>query len=256
MKETDEPISFDDEEVFETPELEPPSDEPALETHAPNEPTRQPRQDMPMTASGPTLAYSRSRHRDGLREASDKELLFALKNDDESALDELIERKTEPLIKAVYRILHDDEEARDIVQVTFFRLWEHRQKFDERWAPNTWIYRIATNLAIDHLRSRQSKQKNTEPMRLHIEKRFDNRARRQRSELQESEVQSIFHELAEGLTEKQRAVFLLREVEGMASSEVAQLVGCRESTVRNHLFNARRYLREELMARYPEYAPG
>ncbi|MEM1181125.1 MAG: RNA polymerase sigma factor [Acidobacteriota bacterium] len=217
------------------------------------EATPEPRPTMPMTASGPTLAYSRSHHREQLREASDKELLFALKRDDESALDELIERKTEPLIKAVYRILHDDEEARDIVQVTFFRLWEHRQRFDDKWAPNTWIYRIATNLAIDHLRSRQSKQKNTEPMRLHLERRFDDRSRRQRSELQETEVMSIFHELAEGLTEKQRAVFLLREVEGMASSEVAQIVGCRESTVRNHLFNARRYLRQELLARYPEY---
>jgi RNA polymerase sigma-70 factor (ECF subfamily) len=65
----------------------------------------------------------------------------------------------------------------------------------------------------------------------------------------------IFHELAAELTEKQRAVFLLREVEGMSSQEVADVVGCRESTVRNHLFNARKILRRELVARYPEYAP-
>ena len=43
------------------------------------------------------------------------------------------------------------EEARDVVQVTFLRLWENRRKFDDRWSPNTWIYRIATNLAIDVL---------------------------------------------------------------------------------------------------------
>ncbi|MEM6793592.1 MAG: RNA polymerase sigma factor [Acidobacteriota bacterium] len=207
-------------------------------------------------ASRPTLAFSRSRHRDSLREATDKDLLFALRDGDESALNELIERKTGPLTKTVYRILHDDEEARDIVQITFFRLWEHREKFDARWSPNTWIYRIATNLAIDHLRSRQSRQKNNEPVRLHIERRFDDRARRDRSSLQESEVTQIFHELAAGLTEKQRMVFLLREVEGLASKEVAAIVGCRESTVRNHLFNARRYLREQLVARYPEYAEG
>ena len=49
-------------------------------------------------------------------------------------------------------------------------------------------------------------------------------------------------------------VFLLREVEGLAAAEVAEILDCRESTVRNHLFNARKVLRRELLRRYPEYA--
>ena len=65
---------------------------------------------------------------------------------------------------------------------------------------------------------------------------------------------SDLRELAAGLSEKQRMVFLLREIEGLSSPEVSQIVGCRESTVRNHLFNARKYLRRELLRRYPEYA--
>ncbi|MEE8525046.1 MAG: RNA polymerase sigma factor [Thermoanaerobaculia bacterium] len=202
---------------------------------------------------GPTLVYSRARE---LREASDKELLWAIRDDDEAALDELIERKTEPLLKLAYRILNDTEEARDIVQVTFLRLWLNRDRFDERWAPNTWIYRIATNLAIDHLRSRRSRQRTAEPMRLHFEDSFGERARRQRAQLHEGEVTAIFHELAAELTDKQRTVFLLREVEGMPSKEVAEIVGCRESTVRNHLFNARKVLRQEMLERYPEYVPA
>ena len=175
---------------------------------------------------------------------------------DETALDVLIERKTGALIKTAHRILGDAEEARDIAQVTFIRLWDHRDRYDERWAPNTWIYRICTNLAIDHLRSRQSKQRQAEPARLHIENVLGERSRRDRARLQESEVMAIFQELAADLTEKQRAVFLLREVEGMPSKEVAEIVGCRESTVRNHLFNARRHLRAQLVERYPEYARG
>jgi RNA polymerase sigma-70 factor (ECF subfamily) len=202
--------------------------------------------------SRPTLVYSRARE---LRQASDKELLWAIRDDDETALDELIERKTEPLLKLACRILNDSEEARDIVQMTFLRLWLHRDRFDERWAPNTWIYRIATNLAIDHLRSRRSRQRTAEPMRLHLEDSFDDRARHQRAQLHEGEVMAIFHELAAELTDKQRMVFLLREVEGLASKEVADIVGCRESTVRNHLFNARKILRREILARYPEYVP-
>lgn len=201
----------------------------------------------------PTLVYSQTRV---LQEASDKELLRALRErDDEAALDELIGRKTEPLLKTVYRILNDTEEARDIVQMTFFRLWENRRRFDERWSPNTWIYRIATNLAIDHLRSRRSRRKRLEPMRLHLQGNLHAQERRDRSGLHESEVMAIFHGLAEGLTEKQRMVFLLREVEDLPSKEVAKIVGCRESTVRSHLLNARKYLRRELVERYPEYAP-
>lgn len=204
------------------------------------------------STSGPTLVYSRARE---LREASDKELLQALCAGDETALDEIIGRKTEPLLKLVYRILNDAEEARDIVQMTFFKLWQNRDRFDERWSPNTWIYRIATNLAIDNLRSRRSRLRTLEPMRLHLQDLGDDRTRRQRSEIHESEVMAIFHELAADLTDKQRMVFLLREVEGLPSKEVSEIVGCRESTVRNHLFNARKLLRRELLERYPEYVP-
>ncbi|MEM9592858.1 MAG: RNA polymerase sigma factor [Acidobacteriota bacterium] len=206
--------------------------------------------------TGPQLAYSRTRHRATLRDATDRELLWALRKDDEAALDEIIDRKTGPLIKLVHRILNDLEESRDVVQVTFLRLWENRDRFDERYSPNTWIYRIATNLAIDHLRSRQSRQRNNEPVRLHLQSSFDGRARHERAGLQEGEVMAIFQELAGDLTEKQRMVFLLREVEGLPSKEVAEIVGCRESTVRNHLFNARKILRREILARYPEYARG
>jgi RNA polymerase sigma-70 factor (ECF subfamily) len=143
-----------------------------------------------------------------------------------------------------------------VVQVTFFKVWENRRKFDARWSPNTWIYRIASNLAIDHLRSRRSREKSHEPVRQHLRQVADSRAQRDLSRLQQTEVAAIFRELSTGLSEKQRMVFLLRELEGLSSLEVAEIIGCRESTVRNHLFNARKYLRKELLRRYPEYAGG
>ena len=203
----------------------------------------------------PRLAYSATRHRATLAEASDREVLLAVRQGDEAALAELIQRKTQPLSATVYRILGDAEEARDVVQVTFFKVWENREKFDERWSPNTWIYRIASNLAIDQLRSRRSREKSHEPVKLHLREVFDSRARRDASRLSEEEVGGIFRELSAELTEKQRAVFVLREMEGLSSQEVAEIVGCRESTVRNHLFNARKVLRQALVERYPEYAP-
>jgi RNA polymerase sigma-70 factor (ECF subfamily) len=188
-------------------------------------------------------------------EASDRDLLLAIREGQEAALAELIARKTKPLLQAAQRILGGDlEEARDVVQVTFFKVWENRRKFDERWSPNTWIYRIASNLAIDHLRSRRSRERSHEPVRQHLRQVADGSARHDLSRLQQGEVAAIFRELAGGLSEKQRMVFVLREIEGLSSPEVSQIVGCRESTVRNHLFNARKVLRRELLARYPEYA--
>jgi RNA polymerase sigma-70 factor (ECF subfamily) len=79
--------------------------------------------------------------------------------------------------------------------------------------------------------------------------------RRDQSRLAGEEVQQIFLRLAECLTEKQRVVFVLREIEGRPSHEVASILGCRESTVRNHLFNARKLLRDRLLEQYPEYVP-
>lgn len=187
-------------------------------------------------------------------EASDRELLMGIRDGEEAALNELIDRKTKPLLQLCQRILGDLEEARDVVQVTFFRVWESRRKFDDRWSPNTWVYRIASNLAIDHLRSRRSRERSQEPVRQHLLHVADNRASRDLSRLQQSEVAAIFRDLSAGLSEKQRMVFLLREIEGLSSPEVAEIMDCRESTIRNHLFNARKYLRKELLERYPEYA--
>jgi RNA polymerase sigma factor (sigma-70 family) len=187
-------------------------------------------------------------------EVSDRDLLMAMRENDEAALNELIKRKTKPLLQLCHRILGDVDEGRDVVQVTFFKVWENRLKFDGRWSPNTWIYRIASNLAIDHLRSRRSRERSEEPVRQYLLQVADIRATRDLSSLQQTEVGAIFRELSAGLSEKQRVAFLLHELEGLSCPEVAEILDCRESTVRNHLFNARKYLRREVLRRYPEYA--
>jgi RNA polymerase sigma-70 factor (ECF subfamily) len=202
----------------------------------------------------PELIHSQSRRRQELSGLSDRELLARLAGDDEQALAELVARKSQPLVQAVTRILGDAEEARDVVQVALFKLWESRGRYDPKFSPNTWIYRIATNLAIDHWRSRRSREEQREPVRIHLVRASETGDLAALAELKEAEVERIFGELAGELTERQRVVFVLREIEGLPSNEVAEIAGCEESTVRNHLFNARRVLRERLVERYPEYA--
>lgn len=181
--------------------------------------------------------------------------MVAVQDGDEKAFDELIRRKTPPLLQVVTRITRDREEARDIIQVVFLRVWEKRQDFDSRWSPNTWIFRIAVNLAIDQVRWRRTREQALRPLGTHL-RSLTNPGARTLADLGNREVTEILEQLSAGLTEKQRLVFLLAGVERLGSDEVGQILGCKASTVRNHLFVARKHLRQELVRLYPEYAPA
>lgn len=189
-------------------------------------------------------------------ELDDRELLAAIRRDDEAAFAELMNRKTRQLLGLVTRVVGDREEARDLVQLTFLRVWENRAKYDRRFSPNTWLYRIATNLSIDLLRARRTRHAKLEPVRHHLYRVVGGARRGHHEELLQSEIMSILRDLASDLSERQRMAFLLLQVEGLPSRQVAEILGCRESTVRNHLFAARKSLRRELCRRFPEYAAG
>ena len=211
-----------------------------------------PREDPPR--SGLTIAYSRRQRKVAWSEASDADLLEGMRRDDELALDELMRRKGGPLLHMATNMVGDREDARDVVQIAFLRIWDSRHRYDRRFSPNTWIYRIVSNLAIDHLRSRASRLRSLEGFQLQHEHLSGEASSRQLENLTEREVRAVFQELASTLSDKQRAVFVLREMEGLKGREIARILGIRPSTVRNHLFNSRRQLREELLKRYPEYA--
>jgi RNA polymerase sigma-70 factor (ECF subfamily) len=187
-----------------------------------------------------------------LEEISDRDLMASVIDGDEVAFEELMDRKTRPLLGLAHRMVGDREEAKDLVQLTFLRVWEHRSRYDGRFSVNTWIYRITSNLAIDLLRSRQVRGNQAEPVRHHMIRLVSRRS--DLESLFQREVMGILRDLAAGLSEKQRLAFLLREVEGLSSKEVAEILECGESTVRNHLFVARKYLRREVCRRFPEYA--
>jgi len=193
-----------------------------------------------------------------LREAvseprDDRDLVGAALGGDESAFAELVRRHQAGVRRCAARILLDAEEARDIAQLAFIRAWENLARYDPRWSFSTWLYRIASNLAIDTLRSRESRERThaghlrlvgdaVEPVALGL--------------LSEHEVSRIFDELAAVLPPMQRAAFVLREVQGLPTAEVAAVLECTEATVRNHVFQARQALRRELARRYPEYLPA
>lgn len=197
------------------------------------------------------LVYSRQKEERKAAEADDRQLAIAARGGDTLAFETLVRRKTPAVVAVARRILGDAEEARDVAQLAFIRVWESFHRYDEKYSFNTWIYRIATNLAIDFLRANRSRER-AHDATLHVVSRRE-AALEDEAMLpaETARVAALFDKVSEGLSEKQKAVFVLKEMEGLDSQEVAQILGCGASTVRNHLFNARKVLQKKMQQEFP-----
>jgi RNA polymerase sigma-70 factor, ECF subfamily len=198
------------------------------------------------------LVYSETRRREEAREQPDRELAIQARAGDMLAFEALVVRKTPAVISVARRILGNAEDARDVAQMAFLRVWEQLARYDETYSFNTWLYRIATNLAIDFLRSSRSRQK-AHTATLHVVRQRESLSGSETTRAAEDDSASrLFQRVSGRLTGKQKAAFVLREMEDLETSEIAAILNCGESTVRNHLFNARRILRREI----EKLAPG
>jgi RNA polymerase sigma-70 factor (ECF subfamily) len=188
--------------------------------------------------------------------AIERALALRARAGDVEAFASLVERRTPGVVAFLRRMLGDAEDARDVAQLTFLRVWENIGRYDPVWAFSTWLYRIAGNLAIDALRARRTRQRTeAESFRLVKGSRSSSESDGPAA-LHRDEVRRVFEACASVLSETQRLVFVLREFEEKDGKEIAAILECRESTVRNHLFQARRLLRGEIRKRYPEYTTG
>ena len=176
-------------------------------------------------------------------------LVRAARQGDEDAFRRLVELKRDKVFRVAYHHLGKPEDARQVAQAVFVRLWRHLGRYDEARSFDTWLYQVTANAAIDH--HRRSKVRS-------VERPLDEASTASAAAadpVQAQEIRRILGELVGLLSEKQRLAFLLREVEGLSTAEVAEALGSTESTVRNHVFQARKVLREEMGRRYPEYVP-
>ncbi len=206
-----------------------------------------------MTRESPCLVFGTPR-RVSEPPVGDRELVRAAREGDEEAYADLVRRHSGGLHRTVARIIRDDDEAWDVVQMAFLRAWRRFDRYDERWSFATWLYRIGTNLAIDLVRSRTSRQKAHQAGGEH-HLRLVGDQEKTSTRLDRSEVDGVLRELVEVLTPQQRSAFILREIEDLETAEVAEILGCSTATVRNHVFQARKTLRREIAARYPEFVP-
>jgi RNA polymerase sigma-70 factor (ECF subfamily) len=187
---------------------------------------------------------------------------------DRDAFEALVERQRERVFWIACHVVGDRDMARDVVQEVCLRLYRSLGRFRAGGRLAPWLYRMTLNLAIDALRRDRARRETVSlddpggrPAGASAGERpglpASGVAAARESPAGESvrrrEVRRIFAELSALLPPKQRFAFILREIEGLSTAEVAEVLKTRESTVRNHILQARRTLQEELRRRYPEY---
>jgi RNA polymerase sigma-70 factor (ECF subfamily) len=184
-------------------------------------------------------------------EVDDRQLVQTIREGDTEAFELLVRRKTTKVYALCYRIIGNSEDAKDIAQLVFLKLWENLEKYDPQYAFDTWLYRMVTNVAIDFMRNKQSRE-NAVNSNLRLVK--TSAEAEQGVVVQRKEVENVFNDVSSVLSAKQKTIFIMNQMEDLPSAEIAKILGCRESTVRNHLFNARKLMQQQLQRRYPEYA--
>jgi RNA polymerase sigma-70 factor, ECF subfamily len=145
-----------------------------------------------------------------------------------------------------FRVLGHAQDAEDVVQEAFIRLWKHlpRYRFDVKLS--TWLYKIIMNLCLDHLKSRHRQQ---EKNRMEMKDIFRTYAS-STDGIEKEELHTLIQEAASGLAPAQKAVFVLRDLEGLEAEEVCAILSMTAGNMKSNLYYARKQVAEFLKANY------
>jgi len=180
----------------------------------------------------------------------DKELILRSIDDDHSAFEELVHRYDRIVLSIALRYSRDEDDAKDIYQEVFIRVFKGLKKFQFRSEFSTWLYRIATNVCITYkTRSKEHLQlstidndENDESMEQQIV--YDGIS--PEDETVNKNIGDIVNAAVESLSPKQKMTFVLKHYEGYKIREIAEMLECKEGTVKKYLFDAVNNLKKKL----------
>jgi RNA polymerase sigma-70 factor (ECF subfamily) len=185
---------------------------------------------------------------------SDHELVTRAQLGSEKAYRELLDRYQRPVFSIIFRMIRDREQAEDLAQETFVRVFNHIGRYDPRYKFSSWIFKIATNLTIDWIRRKELKTVSIDGSRnattsdemeasaITIVSEDENP-----EELLEAKELGEEIEAAIGkLRPEYRAAILLRHVEGREYQEIAEIMSLPLGTVKTYIHRGRNELRDTL----------
>jgi len=163
---------------------------------------------------------------------------------DERTFDGLIERYADSLYNVALRITGSPEEAADAVQDAFLSAYEHRDTFRGEAAPATWLYRIAVNAALQRVRVRRPTEY-LEP-RPDEESEIVDWSEDVTGQVELNELREELDRAIARLPEGERAALVLRDVEGLSTTQAAAVLELTEAALKSRLHRARLLLRQHL----------
>ncbi len=159
-----------------------------------------------------------------------------------SSFREIVERTSPFAFSVAFRMLGDEDQARDIVQETMITIWQKMSGIKSAESFKTWVYRITLNKCYDEMR-RTKRMKEVRPdnetWALIANKISDHGT----SELENKENALIVDSLTDKLSPGQKAVFVLSELEEMSNDEIAGITGLSKTAVKSNLYYARRNIK-------------
>ena len=163
----------------------------------------------------------------------------------------------ERIYSIAYQILRNHEDAIDVSQEVFIKVYKSLGKYDLSENACFWLYRMTVNASIDYRRKNARFQHNSIDNETEVApEKFILSVPNPCDIVEKEEFRRIIRSLVDKLPESQRIVLTLRDLEGFSSEEVAKILKCSQTTVRWHLHKGRRKLKEMIVKKYPELIPG
>jgi RNA polymerase sigma-70 factor (ECF subfamily) len=186
---------------------------------------------------------------------SDVQLMLDVKAGDEQSFALLLQRYRSPLVNFLYRMVRNREEAEDLAQEVFLRVYRAREDYVPSAKFTTWLFRIATNLALNSVRDHRHQRMEVSldaPVTTDAEdgdeRTLDVAEKNPNIEqhLMEQSRKDMIRHAIDKLPEKQRAAVLLHKYQELDYSEISRILECSESALKSLLFRAYEALRVEL----------
>ena len=176
---------------------------------------------------------------------TERDIITRCQQGDKNAFRWVVQTHQRMLFSLALKMLCDEEEAKDMVQETLIRVWQSIRTYNPEKPFTTWIYTIASRLCLDRLK-RMSRIVAMPDDEL-VVRRFATESDSLRV-LENQEWVSIVRTMAEGLSDKQRLVFTLCQLEGLSSEEAQEITGLDARQVKSNLYVARQTMRKRLTA--------